>query len=73
MTQSEKIMNHLEEFGSITALEAMQYYGIMRLASRITDLKKAGAPIKVEYINVTNRYGEDVRIARYSLIKDKEA
>lgn len=42
MTQCEKILRHMEDYGSITSLEAIQEYGIMRLASRITDLKKTG-------------------------------
>ena len=40
MTQSERIRRHLSDFGTITSLEAMQEYGIMRLASRISELKK---------------------------------
>lgn len=67
MTQTEMVKMHLEELGAITALDAMNYYGIMRLASRITDLKKAGMPIKTEYITVKNRFDENVRIAKYSL------
>jgi hypothetical protein len=46
MTQCEKIMRHLERYGSITSVEAMSEYGIARLASRINDLKKSGVPIK---------------------------
>ena len=44
MTQCELIQRHLEDYGSITSLEAMQEYGIMRLASRIADLKQMGVP-----------------------------
>ena len=47
MKQTEKIARHLETYGSITSLEAMQEYGIMRLASRVSDLKKAGVAIRV--------------------------
>lgn len=61
------IIRHMEERGSITSLEAMQEYGIMRLASRITDLKKAGYPIRREMVTRKNRYGETVSFARYSL------
>mgnify|MGYP004671035539 CR=1 FL=1 len=50
MKQTEKIARHLETYGSITSLEAMQEYGIMRLASRISDLKRAGIPIKTEMV-----------------------
>ena len=67
MTQCETILRHMEECGTITSWEAMQEYGIMRLASRITDLKKAGYPIRREMVSRKNRYGETVTFARYSL------
>lgn len=67
MTQCEIVLRHMEDFGSITSLEAMQEYGIMRLASRITDLKKAGYPIRREIVSRKNRYGDTVNLARYSI------
>ena len=67
MTQAEKILRHMKEFGSITALEAMGEYGIMRLASRISDLKKGGYPIQSEVVAVKNRFDENCYIKRYSL------
>lgn len=45
MTQCDRILRHLESGGSLTAAQAMQEYGIYRLASRINDLKKRGVPI----------------------------
>lgn len=67
MTQSERIVRHLRDYGSITSLEAMKEYGILRLASRVSDLKKAGFPIHVEMVKGYNRYGEATAFARYSL------
>lgn len=67
MTQCERIQRHLEDYGSITSLEAMQEYGIMRLASRISDLKQMGVPIEKEMVSGKNRYGEPTSFARYSL------
>nr|DAN88897.1 MAG TPA: helix-turn-helix domain protein [Caudoviricetes sp.] len=67
MTQCERIQRHLEDYGSITSLEAMQEYGIMRLASRISDLKQMGVPIEKEMVSGKNRYGELTSFARYSL------
>ena len=67
MTQCERIMRHLEDFGSITSATAMEEYGIMRLASRISDLKKQGVSIKTEIVSGKNRYGERTSYARYSL------
>lgn len=70
-TQCDKIVRYLNEFGSITQLEALQDLGIMRLASRISELKKAGREIKVELVKGKNRYGETVKWARYSLAEEQ--
>ena len=67
MTQTEIILRHLEEHGSITPLDALQEYGIMRLASRICDIKRAGFVVEKEIETAKNRYGEPVRYARYRL------
>ena len=66
MTQCERIIQYMDDFGGITALEAMQDLGIMRLASRICDLKQQGYKIKTEEVKKRNRYGETIRVARYS-------
>lgn len=68
MTQNEKVLRHMEEFGGITPMEAMQKYGIMRLASRINDIKREGIPVRREIVKTKNRFGETVHYARYSLI-----
>ena len=67
VTQCEKILQHLEQFGSITAMEAVNEYGIMRLASRITDLKKQGVPINRDIVSGKNRFGENIYFAKYTL------
>ena len=65
MTQRERIMRHLSVFGSITAAEAMQEYGIMRLASRIHEMRRDSVEIKKEMRNGKNRFGEPVSFAVY--------
>lgn len=67
MTQNEKIYRHLVDAGSINQMEAYNEYGIMRLASRISDLKKDGVPIQKQIVRSVNRYGEPVHYARYFL------
>ena len=67
MTQCEMIMQHLEQYGSITAAEAMNEYGIARLASRISDLKRDGVCIKRRMVTAKNRFGDSVSFAEYSL------
>lgn len=66
-TQADRVLSYINDFGSITQLEAMQDLGVMRLASRISDLKKQGYPIKGEVVAVKNRYDETCYIKRYSL------
>ena len=57
----------MEQFGSITQMDALKDLGCMRLASRIADLKKKGYQIKSEMETVQNRFGESCYIKRYSL------
>ena len=67
MTQCERVLRHMRDYGSITSAEAITEYGIYRLASRISDLKKQGIPIEKEMVSGKNRYGEPTSFARYSL------
>lgn len=69
MTQCEQILHHMQTLGSITSLEAMQKYGIMRLASRITDLRHRGIAITKQIVKGKNRYGEATSYAAYRLEK----
>ena len=71
-TQAERVLSYMRDFGGITQLEALKDIGCMRLASRISDLKKQGYPIKGETITVKNRYEEDCYIKRYSLVVEAD-
>lgn len=66
-TQAQRVLDYIDTFGSITQLEALKDLGVMRLASRISDLKKQGYLIQSETITVQNRFEEDCYIKRYSL------
>ena len=72
MTQKDRILRHFNDKGSITALEAMKEYGIMRLTSRICELKNEGYNIKSEFVSSTNRYGEKESFSKYTLIDKKD-
>ena len=67
ITQCDRILRHMKDYGSITSLEAVNEYGIMRLASRINDLKAQGIAIVSEVKTGKNRYGEDTHFAVYKL------
>ena len=66
-TQNERIIDYMNRFGSITQFEALQDLGIMRLSSRISDLRSRGYSITSKYETVTNRFGEKTQIKRYRL------
>lgn len=66
-TQNERIIEYLKQNGRITQLEALQELGIMRLASRISDLKRLGYPIESEMLTVRNRFEEECHIKAYFL------
>jgi len=48
MTQSETVLNHLENNRKITSIEAIGLYGITRLAAVIYTLKKQNHEITSE-------------------------
>ena len=66
-TQAQRVLDYIDQFGSITQLEALRDLGVMRLASRISELKKDGYPITSDMETVKNRFGESCKIKRYSL------
>lgn len=65
--QTDRVLDYIREFGSITQLEALQDLGVMRLASRVSDLKRQGYPIEGRIEAVKNRYGEKCYIKRYTV------
>jgi len=67
--QYEMVLEHMESSGSITPLEAMNEYGIMRLGARIADLKTLGYQIHTRIIKVPTRYGH-AHVAEYSLVQE---
>lgn len=67
MTQRERILKYLMDFGSITPLEAMRDLGIMRLTARIWELNRMGYSIIRETEVSQNRYGQTTRYARYRM------
>ena len=67
MTQCDRILRHLRDYGTITASQAIAEYGCQRLAARISDLKRKGYKITVSTGRGHNRYGERTAFAVYHL------
>lgn len=64
-TQAQRIIDYIREFGSITQYEAFFDLGVMRLASRISELRQNGYNILSTTETVKNRYGKKCHIKRY--------
>lgn len=58
-TQAARILDYLRQGHRLTPLQSLNMFGCMRLASRISELKKAGHQIAVEIVtNGKKRYAE---------------
>ena len=62
MTQTDLIRQHLESGAEITPLEALDRFGCLRLAARISDLRRDGLEIES-----TTGEANGKRFARYRL------
>ena len=68
-TQCDRLIDYLKKHEKgITQVEASNELGILRLASRISELRDEGFCIAKDMVLVTNRYGEKCKVARYRLI-----
>ena len=67
VTQGAKILKYMQEYGSITPVEAFRDLGVMRLGARIYDLEQQGVKIIHERETSRNRMGENTTYSRYRL------
>ena len=72
MTQTERVMRYIEEFHSISSMEAFRDLGITRLAARIADLESNGIHFSRTREAVKNRYGEETYYTRYSIAEGEQ-
>lgn len=69
MTQAQRVLRFMETHKKgITAKQAYDSCGCFDLQGRIRDLKEDGYPIIGDWVYVTNRFGEKVRIKQYTLV-----
>lgn len=66
-TQCVDILAFMRKHGSITPLQALDEIGCMRLAARISDIKKAGYKIESRTVSRTTESGKTVRYSEYRL------
>ncbi len=72
-SQKERILDYLESpaYGGgrryLTRLNSWDELGVLEAPARISELRQDGWAISTTMVTVVNRYGEDVRIAKWSL------
>lgn len=71
ITQVDRVLAYMRDFGSITQLEAFKDLGVMRLGARIYDLRRRGHTILSRQVSSKNRYGQTVFYSQYWL-KEQE-
>lgn len=67
MTQQQRIIQYMRDFGSITPMDAFRDLGITKLATRISEMTRNGQAVSRNMETSRNRYGETVRYMRYRL------
>lgn len=66
-TQKQRIIDYIQQFGSISSWEAYADLGITQLGARIDQLKKDGYEFETEWESKKNRYGENTTYKRYKI------
>lgn len=67
MTQKEQIIEYLEQHKTMTPIDAFYEIGCMKLATRVSELKRQGYDIETKMETYTNWKGQKKRYARYVL------
>ncbi len=65
MNKTQKVLEHLQEKGSITSWEAIKEYGATRLSAIVFNLRDKGYEIDTNMEEFTDRYGDKSRFAKY--------
>ena len=72
LSQTEWVLSQLKRGRKLTAKQAMDRRGIMRLGARIYDVRRKlsswNGHIDTTVLRVTNRYGQVCHVAQYEFI-----
>jgi len=67
LNKTEKVLEHLKNYGCITSLEAIELYGATRLSAIIYSLRKCGLDIDTIDLPFTDRFGTKSHYGKYVL------
>ena len=65
MTQKDRVLQYIDDFGSITVAEAITEIGVGCLTKCISNIRKSGIDIETRTVFHKNRYGEPTHHAEY--------
>lgn len=65
MTQKDRVLKYIDDFGSITVAEALMEIGVGSLTKCISNIRKDGIPIITKTVFHKNRYGQPTHHAEY--------
>ena len=66
MSQHEMILDYINNFGSISPMEAFTDLGITKLATRISEMRQDGHKFSQRMETRKNRFGKVCHYMRYS-------
>jgi hypothetical protein len=69
LNKTEKVLEHLQNYGCITSLEAIELYGATRLSDIIYRLRNRGYKISTIDIPFIDRFGTKSIYGKYVLIE----
>lgn len=71
MNKTMAVLLHLEEYGSISSLEAFRLFNATRLSAIIYNLRHLyNLNIQSEKVEFTDRYGNNASYVNYILVKE---
>lgn len=70
VTQKERVLTAMRNYGSISPWYAINHLGNTRLAATIFNLKKDGHIITSVKETGTNKFGDEISYSRYTLVKE---
>lgn len=69
ITQRDRVLQFMNEHGSIAAYEAFTEIGCTQLSARICELEAEGYVFDKELIKTKNRYGDNTHYYRYRIAR----
>ena len=63
--QRARIIEYLKTHDGITQYDAIKHISVMRLASRISEMRKLGYDVRDAWVKGKNKYGEKYRAKKY--------